>query len=843
MNIQEDITNWLKELKGWQTELAYRILSKKIEDSDLTEIITMMKSNSYFIEKAFPNFVDSENEKQIKLLSIESIQNIESLAPRNPLKFEKGKNLIVIYGSNGSGKSGYTKIIKKISGKPHAKDLKPNVFNVGSSNGKCVIKYSIDDSDFSKEWIINNKPIPDLSGINVFDTSIGKGYIEDANAVTYTPKCMTLFEALPHYFSIIVQKLEEEKSKLVKTLPTIPNKYATTESANIYNNLNQNQTGLNLKNILTWNEAKEQTKLAIETQLKETDPQKSALEKRKQKSEVDKIIKEIIDAYSLINPNEIKIVKALKEDVTNKRKIAQNSAQIIAGKSELPGIGSQVWKSLWNAAKEFSLQEVYKENDYPNVGNGARCVLCHQLLDEDAMARLSSFDEFIKSKLEYEATQAEKYYEDKLNKLPIAINQNILSSKCNAANLSDKWLECLIAIWKEMENTSISIKQNTSITINVKYITDNIKILKGISAQDEKKAIQFEADAKQFDREKATKDLLELNTQKWCSEQNESILKEIERLKKIANFDKWISQCNTRTLSMKASAMSQTVITEEYANRFNKELLSLNANKIKVELIKERASRGTITHSLKLKGINGYKPTDILSEGERRIIALASFLADVTSNNNTNPFIFDDPISSLDQQYEEKTIERLIQLSETRQVIVFTHRLSLLGLLYEKCGSEKIQIIGIRTENWGAGEIGDTPLFAKNTTKALNTLKNDKISVAKKIFEAQGYTEYYPHGKMLCSDVRIIIERIVECDLLADVIQRYRQAVNTKGKVDKLAKIKKADCDLINDLMTKYSCYEHSQSNETPIEIPQPNDIETDVIKLLTWLSEFNRRI
>ena len=96
---------------------------------------------------------------------------------------------------------------------------------------------------------------------------------------------------------------------------------------------------------------------------------------------------------------------------------------------------------------------------------------------------------------------------------------------------------------------------------------------------------------------------------------------------------------------------------------------------------------------------------------------------------------------------------------------------------------------------------------------------------------------------MLCSDVRIIIERIVECDLLADVIQRYRQAVNTKGKVDKLAKIKKADCDLINDLMTKYSCYEHSQSNETPIEIPQPNDIETDVIKLLTWLSEFNRRI
>lgn len=351
------------------------------------------------------------------------------------------------------------------------------------------------------------------------------------------------------------------------------------------------------------------------------------------------------------------------------------------------------------------------------------------------------------------------------------------------------------------------------------------------------------SDAKQLDREKVSKELLELNAKKWCSEQKENILKEIFRLKSVADFDSWISQCNTRSITAKGSQISETAITEEYVKRFNSELSALNANKLKVELVKQRATKGTVTHSLKLKGINGYKPSDILSEGEHRIIALASFLADVTGGNNNNSFVFDDPISSLDQQFEEKTVERLIELSKTRQVIVFTHRLSLLGQLNEKCASNEIQIIGIRNEHWGAGEIGDTPLFAKKTNSALKNIKNEKIAQAKKIFNEQGSVAYYPYGKALCSDIRILVERIVELDFLADVIQRYRRAVNTMGKVQKLAKINKEDCDMVDDFMTRYSCFEHSQPTEAPIEIPEPIEIEKDVDKLIVWLTEFNSRV
>lgn len=47
---------------------------------------------------------------------------------------------------------------------------------------------------------------------------------------------------------------------------------------------------------------------------------------------------------------------------------------------------------------------------------------------------------------------------------------------------------------------------------------------------------------------------------------------------------------------------------------------------------------------------------EVLSEGERRIVALAAFIADVTGRDTKAPFVFDDPISSLDQIFEEKVI-------------------------------------------------------------------------------------------------------------------------------------------------------------------------------------------
>ena len=121
------------------------------------------------------------------------------------------------------------------------------------------------------------------------------------------------------------------------------------------------------------------------------------------------------------------------------------------------------------------------------------------------------------------------------------------------------------------------------------------------------------------------------------------------------------------------------MITSAFVERFNTELKVLGASQVKVELVKSKVSKGRVLHTLQLRGASQISLVDVLSEGENRIVSIAAFLADVTGKANHAPFIFDDLISSLDQNYEEAVVQRLIELSQDRQVIVFTHCLSLLG--------------------------------------------------------------------------------------------------------------------------------------------------------------------
>ena len=125
------------------------------------------------------------------------------------------------------------------------------------------------------------------------------------------------------------------------------------------------------------------------------------------------------------------------------------------------------------------------------------------------------------------------------------------------------------------------------------------------------------------------------------------------------------------------NALSEKMITEVYVKRFENELNSLNPSRsIKVELLSD-GKKGRTSHRISIKGAFDKKKTEeVLSEGEYRVVSIAAFLADLSSINKTQAFIFDDPINSLDHNYEDNVAKQLVKLSFERQVIVFTHRLA-----------------------------------------------------------------------------------------------------------------------------------------------------------------------
>jgi energy-coupling factor transporter ATP-binding protein EcfA2 len=841
----DDIRQWLHKQPDWLQDAAERLLKQgSLNPTDVKDIVTCLRTaagQKVTVHRTFDSLVGaSTTGSHLRLISIGELTGIEGLAPRRPLTFGQN-NLTVVYGHNGSGKSSYARLLKKVTGKPRASDLKSNVFQAAPVQGQCQFTYQLAGEDISTEWVANAPAVEALRAVDIFDTDEAVHYLSSESAAAYTPPIVALFENLALACDQVKAQLQDEQGKLVKALPALPYEYEATVAGKGYSSLTAGVAEANLNTLLTWTVENEKSLTQTTERLKTADHAALAKQKRAKKAQVQQVatgLQQASDAYSL---TALEYLRALRSAAQTKRQIATEAAKVES--AELDHVGTATWRAMWEAAREYS-QEAYPVKAFP-VTDAARCLLCHQELSEAAQERLNAFENFVQSKLAAEATEAESAYTHAKSQLPIALTQGLVNTQAEAAGLTtdDSWSMYLRGFWLSVQNTraALLVDEGASSAAPVIGVADDVKSLTDFADLLESEAIQHDADALGIDRKALQNSKQELEAKKWVNQQSLAVLAEIERLKQYKQYDDWKSLANSRPVSQKSGDVAEKVITQAYVGRFNRELQALGATRIKVELVKTKAEKGKVLHRVQLKGVKGKQTLDgVLSDGERRVVALAAFLADLTEKPNNAPFIFDDPISSLDQTWEERTIDRLVQLTETRQVIVFTHRLSFMGLIGEK--SDDITCVHIRQEPWGAGETGDVPLYGKKPEPALKVLADERVTQARKALEEHGTDAYYPLGKSICSDFRILLERIVEFVLLADVVQRHRRAVNTLGKIQNLAKITPTDCALIEQLMTKYSCYEHSQSNEAPVELPGPDELKSDIELLRAWNAEFTKR-
>ena len=96
--------------------------------------------------------------------------------------------------------------------------------------------------------------------------------------------------------------------------------------------------------------------------------------------------------------------------------------------------------------------------------------------------------------------------------------------------------------------------------------------------------------------------------------------------------------------------------------------------------------------------------------------------------------------------------------------------------------------------------------------------------------------------KGLCSKLRDIIEKSIETTLLSNIVSRYARNISSE-KIRYLKAIKETDVDYIDSMMSKYSKYDHSQSNEKPVSLPSIDEFKEDVKTINDWYNGFKKQL
>ena len=523
--------------------------------------------------------------------------------------------------------------------------------------------------------------------------------------------------------------------------------------------------------------------------------------------------------------------------------------------SILEYFGGDEWKGMWTQANAYTNLIGTAEEGIPTSKSG-RCALCQQELDLSAQKRMRKFKAFVASNA---ITVAEKAYREfhaavlllqnkienkiKINDIAESLESGMISADIKSVILqfySEILDRCmwLLSYDEECPTTCPDVHTSSEITEEFKAILEQIDL----------KIIAYENVIENHNKQITRKN--QLLAIEWS-------ISNLATKKKMLLIQSILKECKTNMLTTLKKDLSRLLITDEYIRRFQNEMNILDdRGQIKVELVEATPKRGKTYHQISLRGAKAagkHKNGEILSEGEFRVVSLAAFLADLSSWGRIVPFVYDDPITSLDQKYETRVATRLVQLSLERQVIVFTHRLAFAQLLnietrnynaaVEKKGNqEHASICNIQLRRFPLG-CSEPPAFLKDVSlsKAIRQIRGNELPAIKRKQKEGDYVIADAMLKSLCSDFRKIIEQGICQDLLSGIVSRYGREISSL-KLTRLYAMTQEDITLFHNMMSKYSCYEHSQPIETPLSLPDIEDLEADIDIMEKWAKDYEKR-
>lgn len=848
-----EIEKWLSKRPLWLQDAASRLLKNDLlSNEDISELILLCKaeggileSNKVFKRIAPGDFSSKDSKSHYRIDEIHSVKGINALSPRKPLSF--AGNLTVVYGQNGSGKSSYVRLLKHMAGAKKSGSLMGNVFNKEPQPQECTISITANEKTDHITWTPTMGTLKELSTLQLYDTDCANLYVNEEKEVAYEPWLLQFFSKLSNICTEVGQaiKTEMDNIQLKQFIP--PGESATTQSVLWLNSINHSTTCEEINNRCLWTEGDEDVLRHLKQQISEVNPNERMEYFKKTVSNISQLQMLLSGVFNSLSDNLCEEILIAKSEIIMKKKVAEEDAQKVFDGLPLEGVGTESWKLLWEKARQYSEQHAYSNAKFPFTSTNSHCVLCQQPLSQDAQSRLSDFESYVKSTLSEEVQRAE----EKLSVLLKAVKQSPDGSNLdlyfNSIGItSESEKDKIREFCNSLQERYMSLSTAEIMSELVSLPSNDVLVtLNEAAVANQEQASVYQELSRNADRKDLKNRILELEARKWLCQNKDDITNNVKDLQRINKFKSSLNLTSTQQITAKKSSLSDELITVEYIKRFQNELKDLGGSKIKVELVKTKSQKGRIYHQVKLlNGPTKVRTSEVLSEGEFRIVSLAGFLADVDTGLDKTPFIFDDPISSLDQFFEENTVKRLVKLSLTRQVIVFTHRISFLTMLNDAAKElgVKSNETWLKSEPWGAGEPGQLPLYSQKPLSALNTLLNDRVSRAEKVFNDLGRTEYDLLAKGICSDFRIIIERFIESELLSEVVLRFRRSVTTMNRIQKLALITPDDCKFFEEYMTKYSTYEHSQPHETPVELPEPDELKADMQNVINWSREFKSR-
>ncbi len=847
MTLQEDLATWVGERHDWQKDVVARFCrNEALSDENVATIADHLVAGTYpsitaISASDIPG--TSASGDPVTLLAVAEVRGINALLPDQRLTFGDA-GLTIIYGDNASGKSGYARLIRHAVTARVKGDVLGNVFAERQITQKASFEYAV--GAHPATWSLADNQSHDLSSIRFYDEECGDAYVTLASEISYRPSALTLLDRLSAACDQVQQALTARLAVNERERPTLPLLTEGTPSKKFLDGLNATTTQAQIE------EATElavdhgsvlSTKLQELARLQSSDPSAEKGRLSRLAAHWATVNTHVAQLEAATNGAALTEVEATKRRAMDLREAARVvSTKTFDGES-LAGVGSATWRALWEAARQYSTTEAYHEHEFPMVDGAAACVLCQQPLTQDGADRLARFEAFVSDTTSRDAEAAEvtvtrfRIALAAFGARPTAVSAALsqLQSEAEDVTQTEAWLTSAesvakgIVAWldgnQDVLPTAPPVTPSAAIEIRQTSLNHASASIDATTFQERLRGLEAEVAA--------------LQAKALLADSKAHLGTEVHRLKARAKIEAARRLTDTTGITRKATSLTTEHVTSTVRDQFTRETERLHLRRVTLDPTSGRRNV-TLEHRPRLLGATvGAAIDEVLSEGEQTALGLAGFLTEVAFDETRSAVVLDDPVSSLDSGRRSRVASRLVELAQTRQVIVFTHEATFVNALNkvardlvvdvtERSIMRKGERPGLTTDKhpWN---VKDIPARINELETELNRLKKDRCDLDS--------DEYTSRAQAWGGRLSQAWERAVNMNVVNELVDRGTNEVRPR-MFRMLVGITEQDN---NDYQAGYAkasewAPRHDQAPEVNFIAPEPDELEAELNRFKGWV-------
>jgi len=715
--------------------------------------------------------------KRIQLLSLSEVKGVNKLAENQIVNF--GTNVTIIYGENGTGKTGYCRILKALGFSYDPQKIIYNNIATSNVSQSAKITYKSNEDINTHTWNGINRN-SDLSTISVFNNNCVQISLVNGRNLIVSPIGFHLFNLISEELVVLNEMLDNAISKKKSNkLSWNVNLNLETPQQIFINSLNAKSTEEKLLELSIYTEDQKTELASKEIALKGLNKELLDANIKSFTAHINELnthLNKIHKAKETLTKEALKTFAQYNEQLQQLENRAQKGIKEIAGIKGIEFYNTEEFQNFIKSAEKYI--KLFDTADYPNNENDV-CVYCRQqLTDQNSKELLTNYRQLLNDTTQDDLEKIKSLKAILIRKISDLESDITFNSDIFGINEKNETIQPL----EILEYNSRILKSKESIEKNKAIDEINVEL-------DFEKYINFFTSKKILINEKLDqaiaavndlknqenllkKEIAELKDRKLLSDNFDDIKQQIIYLKVIERLEKNRNKFSTNSISRKTTEAREELVKQNFINIFKDELSHLRKSSIKIDI-----DFGTVKGNSKVQQRirSNYNLTEILSEGEQKAIALAEYLTELQLDNSESPIIFDDPVNSLDHHIIDDVARRLIDLSRTRQVVICTHSILLFNsmLSFSKQTTYKDLIYKF----YNSKNQYEITGYITEAEEEINKINSELSLINKLINNTPKDRDEHDVASDCYSYLRSAIELFVEYEIFQGTVKRYQKNI------------------------------------------------------------------